>query len=116
MGADYYLPSWTGSPFILSGTQINQMRILTFKKGTYRDCPVYYRNMLKHFEYLTVINGEIYTAHLTAKPTIINHVLYWLGIEKTFYCDQQIKRVLKYLEGTAKTTIDNVLDGDKDKK
>jgi hypothetical protein len=92
------------------------MQIKTFKVDNYRDCPVYYRNFGTHFEYLTIINGEIYTAHFAIFPTKINLLLYWLGVMPEKYSDQQYKPILKSLRRMAETTIDTILDKDDQSK
>lgn len=90
------------------------MRIKTFKKEEYRGCPVYFRNFQRHFEYLTVIKGEIYTTHITVNPTFINLLLYWFGFQER-YSNQQYQIILKQLRYMAQTTIDTILDKNKKK-
>ena len=82
------------------------MKINTFKIDNYKKCPIYYRNFGEHFEYLTVIRGELYTAHINVNPTLYNRLLYWLGIEKTMFSTQQTQKVLIHLRRLAETTID----------
>ena len=91
------------------------MIVQTFQKQEYRDCPVYYRNLHNHFEYLTVIEGEIYTAHIEVRPAVVSLLLYTLGIAPQRYSDQQFKSVLSFLNKMAQTTIDTILDKDKKK-
>jgi RNAse (barnase) inhibitor barstar len=82
------------------------MRIITFKPEDYKGHPVYYRNFKDHFEYFTIVRGELYTAHITVKPTLINMILCWIGIEKTNYSVQQQGKILKILRRLAETTVD----------
>ena len=88
------------------------MQIKTFKLDNYRDCPIYYRNFGTHFEYLTVIEGQIYTAHYNITPTKINLLLYWLKLAPEKYCDKQYRPILLSLRRLAETTIDSILDND----
>jgi len=86
------------------------MRIYTFKPEKYRDCPIYYRNFEHCFEYLIVIENQIYTAHISIIPTFINRLLYWLRIEKSEYSQQQQGKIIHQLRKMAETTIDYILD------
>jgi len=86
------------------------MKIQTFKPEKYRDCAIYYRNFDYHFEYLAVINNELYTAHITIIPTRINIWLFKLGLEKTYFSEQQQQKILAQLRRLAETTVDFVLD------
>lgn len=87
------------------------MKITTYKVENYRDCPIYFRNFLTHFEYLTIIKKQLYTAHISMKPMLINKVFHWLGIEKSIYSEQQQAMAVKCLRRMAETTIDFVKDG-----
>ena len=86
------------------------MQVQTFKKDEYRDCPVYYRNMRDHFEYLVIINNELYTAHIQVKPFFITRVLHLLGYERTMYSKQHQLSIVKQLRRLTETTVDFVLD------
>jgi len=90
------------------------MKVKTFKREEYRKCPVYYRNLKDHFEYLTVIKGQLYTAHITVKPYWITNLLSRLdlasGFDKVPYSQEQLKHILGTLRKMAETTIDFVLD------
>ena len=85
------------------------MRIKTFKKDEYKGCPIYYRNFKNHFEYLTIVNNELYTASIDARPHWITNLFYILKIEKKQYSDYQLKNILKFLKHYAQTTIDFIL-------
>ena len=89
------------------------MNIKTFKKDEYRGCPVYYRNFGKCFEYFTIINKELYTAHIKIKPYWITKILCMLDIftrvDKSPYSKQQLKHILGALRKMAETTVDTVL-------
>jgi hypothetical protein len=93
------------------------MKITTFKTEKYRDCPVYIRNFADHFEYLTVINGEIYTAHVCVRPHWLTKLFYRLditsGFDKVPYSQQQLKNILTTVSKMAQATIDFVLDKNK---
>lgn len=86
------------------------MKITTYQVEEYKKCPIYYRNLKYHFEYLTIVKGQLYTAHLSVIPTFINRLLYWLKLEKTYYSQQQTKKILFQLRQMAETTIEFVLD------
>jgi len=86
------------------------MKIQTFQKDEYEGCPIYYRNFQDHFEYLTIIKGELYTMHLTVKPHWITKTLFRLKLEKTPYSQQQTKAIIKQLRRLAQTTIEFILD------
>lgn len=86
------------------------MIVKTFQEEKYRDCPVYYRNFHNHFEYLTVIENQIYTAHIEVKPVFISLLLYKLGIASSRYSDQQYKQILAFVRTICEATIDTILD------
>jgi RNAse (barnase) inhibitor barstar len=90
------------------------MNIKTFKIDIYKDCPIYYRNFGKHFEYLTIIKGELYTTHITINPSPVTRALFFLKIEKLQYSEQQLKAIISQLRRLAETTIDFILK-DKEK-
>lgn len=85
------------------------MNVKTYAKQMYRECPIYYRNLGTHFEYLAIINGELYEAHVDVRPHWVTRLLYWIKLEKTPYSDQQQKGILKMLRILAESTIDYVL-------
>ncbi len=85
------------------------MKIKTFQRDEYRGCPIYYRNFYFHFEYLVVIKGEFYTAHITVSSTPINRLLYWLKIEPNYYSQQQYNKIIPHLRKMAETTIETIL-------
>ena len=86
------------------------MKVTTFKSEKYRDCPIYYRNLKNHFEYLTIINSELYTAHLSVRPHIVTRTLHLLGIEKLPYSQTHLNKIIAILHNMAETTIDYKLD------
>ncbi len=86
------------------------MKIHTYKVDNYHNCPIYYRNFGHCFEYLAVINNEIYTAHISVIPTVINRLLYWFKIEKSEYSRQQQEKIIAQLRKMAETTIDFILN------
>jgi hypothetical protein len=86
------------------------MKIQTFGVERYRDCPIYFRRLETHFEYLVTINGELYTTHISVNPHWITKTCFLLGIEKSPYSIQQTKNILKVLRNLAQTTVDFILD------
>lgn len=90
------------------------MQIHTFKTDRYRDCPIYYRNFKNHFEYLTIINNELYTAQVCVRPYWLTKIFFILDIstqvDKVPYSQQQLGNILRTLRKMAEATIDFVLD------
>jgi len=90
------------------------MKITIFKTENYRDCLIYYRNFKDHFEYLTIIGGELYTAHIRVRPHWLTKLFYWLDIstkvDKVPYSQQQLKNILFTLRKMAEATIDLALN------
>ena len=86
------------------------MNIRTYKKDEYRGCPIYYRNFGFHFEYLVCIKNQIYTAHITVNPNLFNRLLFWLGVEKSYYNEKEQVAIVVALRRMANTTIDFILD------
>ena len=90
------------------------MKIQTFKIEKYRDCPIYMRNFKDHFEYLTIIKGELYTAHISVRPHWLTNLFYRLdittGVDKVPYSQSQLANILKQVRAMAEATIDFVLD------
>lgn len=78
--------------------------IKTLKVAEHRGCKVYVRNFYTTFEYLTYVNGELYTAHMIITPTL------WRSFSREKYTSQQLTDVTKYLLNVAQTTIDHILD------
>lgn len=93
------------------------MKITTFKVEKYRDCPIYSRNFEDIFEYITIINNEIYTAHIRVRPHWLTKLFYRLDIttdvDKLPYSQQHLKNILTQVKAMAEATIDFVLDKDK---
>ena len=83
------------------------MKIRTLQHGIYKNCKVYYRNFGNSFEYLAVIDGEIYTAHVA----IIKE--WWQMLLRRDYTKEQLVNATNYLARIAETTIDTVLDSKK---
>lgn len=86
------------------------MKITTYKVDNYRGCPVYYRGFNQHFEYLTILKKQLYTAHIAVRPGIIPRLIYLLGFAKSPYTENQTKAILKQLRLLAESTIDTILN------
>jgi hypothetical protein len=86
--------------------------IQTFKPESYRDCKIYYRNFGTEWEYLVIINNELYTAKIQVLPTFLNRLLYFFGLERSRFSFQQTGRILRYLRKFAETTVDTVIKQD----
>jgi len=83
--------------------------IRTLKAAEYKGCKLYVRNFNNVFEYLAIINGELYTAHMVITKRPMQTLL------KRDYTEKQLTDTVKYLLNTAEATVDYILDG-KDKK
>lgn len=86
------------------------MTVKTFAPENYRNCPIYYRQMNTHFEYLTVIDNQLYTAHNTLTPKFYRRVAAWLGWIKDAYSEKEYQDILKFLRALAETTINTIKD------
>lgn len=64
---------------------------------------MYYRNFGNDFEYLAIINGELYAAHVT----IVKE--WWQILLGRDYTEKQLLDATNYLAKIAETTIDTVL-------
>jgi len=88
------------------------MKVTTFKTKNYKGCPIYFRNFKNHFEYLTIIRGQLYTAHISVRPHWLTNIFFKLdittGVDKIPYSQQQLANILSTLEKMAETTIDTV--------
>ncbi len=80
------------------------MDIRTLKVAEYRGCTVYIRNFKNTFEYLALIGGELYTAHIVVTRRPLQALL---GRD---YTQEQLSDATKHLWMTAEATIDYVLD------
>jgi hypothetical protein len=80
------------------------------KKLEYRDCPIYIRRHDEMWEYLTVMNNEIYTASIVAKKSGFKNVM---GKD---YSAKEISDITQYMIAMAQTTIDQVLGEEKPTK
>lgn len=78
------------------------MNIQTILATEYQGKKVYIRNFGNVFEYLVLMNGELYTAHMvvTKRPL---QALFGKPYTKT-----QIENITKYLMSMAQATIEHV--------
>lgn len=81
--------------------------IKTLKAVEYKGCNIYVRNFGNIFEYLAVINGQLYTTHMVITKSPIQ----WLLMRD--YTEKQLTDIVKYLLNTAEATVDFVLDSKK---
>jgi hypothetical protein len=82
------------------------MEIQTYKKEEYAGAPIYYRNFKFHWEYLTIIKKEIYTAHIEVRPKFLDRLLFTLGINEKRFSEKEEINILKYLRKMAETTVE----------
>lgn len=72
------------------------------KKIMYEGCPIYIRNVNEDWEYLTIINNELYTASIVATRSAIQKLT-----GKT-YSQKEISDITNYMIAMAQATIDTV--------
>lgn len=77
--------------------------IRTLKATEYRGCKVYIRNFNNTFEYLVIINGELYTTHMVVTKRPLQSLL---GKD---YTQKQLTDTVKYLLNVAEATVDTIL-------
>lgn len=81
------------------------MTIRTLQYGNYRNCKMYYRRLGGHtFEYIAVVSGEVYTAHITVYKE------WWQYLLLQDFSEKQLTDIANYLAKIAETTVDHVLD------
>ena len=73
------------------------------KPVEYEKCPIYVRNSNENWEYLTVINNEIYTASIVARKSFAQR------LTGTDYTPKQVSDITQYMLAMAQATIDTVL-------
>lgn len=86
------------------------LEIRTLKATEYRGCRVYIRNFNSTFEYLAIINGELYTAHMVVTKRPMQSLL---GKD---YTEKQLTDMVKYMLNVAQATVDVILDGNDSSK
>jgi hypothetical protein len=83
------------------------MKIKSIKTTSHLDCPVYIRHFIDAgegdtFEYLTVINKEIYAFPITMRKS------FWKRIFRLPYSADELKKITEYIIAAAYTTIETV--------
>lgn len=73
------------------------------KKVAYEGCPIYIRNSGEDWEYLTVINNEIYSASIVATKSAMQKIT---GKD---YSVKELSDITNYMIAMAQATIDTVL-------
>lgn len=86
------------------------MEINTLQKSEYRGCNIYVRNFNNVFEYLAIIDGQLYTTHMVVTKSLLQSIL------GQPYTQKQLEDTVKYLLNVAHATVDYVLDGAENKK
>lgn len=79
------------------------MQTRTLKVIEYRGKNVYFRNFGSIFEYLAVIDGQLYGSHIVMKKPL------WLRLTGRDYTEKHLSDACKYLEKLAEATVDYVL-------
>lgn len=82
--------------------------IRTLKAVEYKGCKLYIRNFNNVFEYLAIINGELYTAHMVITKRPLQALM---GRD---YTEKQLTDAVKYLMNTAEATVDYVTGNKKE--
>lgn len=85
------------------------MRIKSIRTEEYLGCPVYVRNFEsvgagEEFEYLTVIDNEIYAFPVTMRKSILKHFF------RIPFTDDELKKLTEYILTVAHATIESVLE------
>lgn len=86
------------------------MDIKTLQATEYRGYKVYIRNFSNLFEYLVIIRGELYTAHIIIHRTLLQTIF------GRPYTKKQLGDTVKYLKNVAEATVDAVTGVTGDKK
>lgn len=73
------------------------------KRVEYEKCPIYVRNSGENWEYLTVVNNEIYTASIVARRSAMQ------VITGKSYTPKEVSDITQYMLAMAQATIDHVL-------
>lgn len=85
--------------------------IKVFKTKEYRNCPIYFRQIGWGFwEYLIVLNNQIYTAHYIIRPK------WWRCFLKETYRKKDVQAILTMITAAAEATIDTIKDDKKRKQ
>jgi hypothetical protein len=77
--------------------------IRNLKAVEYKGCNIYVRNFNNTFEYLAVVQGKLYTMHMTITKGWKELLL---GRD---YTEKQLTDITKYLMVAAETTVDIIL-------
>lgn len=84
------------------------MLVRVLQTSIYRDVRIYFRQLDNDFEYLAVLNGEIYSARVTIKKH------WWQKLFFLPFNEKQLLNATNYMATVAHTTIDTILDKPKE--
>jgi hypothetical protein len=87
---------------------MNNYKVLG-KQFEYEGCPIVIRQSGECFEFITVINNEIYSSFIVARKSFLRRITF------KEYAPEQIKSITNYVIAMAQTTIDTVLGLHKEK-
>jgi hypothetical protein len=76
------------------------------KRLDYKNCPIVIRQLGENFEYITSVNGEIYSSYVNARKSLIRR-LFLLP-----HTSKDVNRITNYMVAMAQTTIDTVLSSE----
>lgn len=71
--------------------------------------PIYIRRVGTYFEYVLMIGNDLYSSHQIVKPSILERILFYIGLRDDFYTHDQVIYIQKYLETLAMGTIKSVI-------
>lgn len=80
------------------------MNVNVLATSEHRGCKIYVRNFAETFEYLTIVQGELYSANVVILKTPMQKLL------RRDYTPKQLGDAVSYVLKMAQTTIDLVLD------
>lgn len=78
------------------------------KSIEYAKCPIIIRQSGSYFEYITCINGEIYSSFIIARLSFLKRFFL------KSYTKNNLEKITNYMLAMAQTTIDTVLSSKKD--
>ena len=81
------------------------MKIRNFKVKKYYDCPIYVRYFFgvdDTWEYLTVIDNQIYTAQVIIKRK------FWQRFFRLYYSRKEEEGAINYMTSMAMTTVEKI--------
>jgi hypothetical protein len=85
------------------------MKVIVFQTENYRGCLIYYRQLGHYFEYLVVIRGRLYEAHVVITPRPAMRLARILKRTGSEYSKSELDKIISVLRRLAQGTIDKTL-------